>query len=267
MLLLLIGCGLDFSAFIPTVKFNRLEVSAIDFDHIDTNFVFDVDNPNPVGAPLDRFSYAFSLEGVDLLSGEDPDGMELVADGTSEMALPIALDFVGVYEAVTATRGLDYVGFGLRGGFGFDTDVGPVDIVYDEDGSFPALRVPKFKLGKLRVTGADATKVGFGLDMGVNNDHGSTMDFEALDFQLDFAGVEVGGGQLDRLGSVAGASEETLTLPFEIDYVDAIEAIGAALAGDPIRVGFDATMDVTTPFGVLPLHVDESGDIDVVDDS
>lgn len=263
-LLTLVGCDGDFSQFLPTVAFNRFEVDAIDFDHIDTHFVFDVDNPNPIGAPVDRFTYDFGLEGVPFLSGDDPDGLELVADGTSEMALPVSLDFLGVYDAITATRGLDYVGFGLDGTFGFDTDLGPIDVIYDEAGSFPAPRIPRVKLGKLRLTDVGATEVGFGLDMDVDNDHGSTIDLHDLDFQLAFAGIQVGGGQMDDLGEVEGATTRTLTLPFSIDYTSALSAIGAALAGEKLSVGLDATMNVNTPFGEIPLHVDESGNVDVV---
>lgn len=262
-LLLLLGCTGDFAQFLPSVAFNRLEVKAIDFEHIDTDFVFDVSNPNPVGAPVDRFDYTFSLEDVELLSGSNPDGLELVAEGTSEMALPVSLDFAGIYDAITATRGLDYVGFGLAGNFGFDTDIGPVDVIYDEDGSFPALRVPKVQLGKLRVTEVGASDVGFGLDLNVDNDHGSTINFRDLDFQLGFAGVQVGDGQLDELGEVNGASEGTLTLPFRIDYLDAVEALTALATGEKLKVDLDATMNVNTPFGEIPLHVDETGNIDV----
>ena len=260
---LLLGCDGDFAQFLPSVAFSRLEVSAIDFEQIDTNFVFDVSNPNPVGAPVDRFDYAFRLEDVEILSGNSPDGLELVANGTSEMSLPVSLDFEGIYDAITATRGLDYIEFGLEGGFGFDSDIGPIDILFDEGGSFPALRAPKFDLGKLRVTDVGGSDVGFGLDMNVNNDHGSTLNFRDLDFRLGFAGVQVGGGQLEDLGEVNGASEQTLTLPFRIDYVDAFDALSALATGEPLSVELDATMNVNTPFGEIPLHVDESGNIEV----
>lgn len=262
--LFLVGCGADLSGFLPTVRFNRFEVKSIDFEHIDTDFVFDIDNPNPVGAPVDRFEYALQLGGVEVLAGDDPDGLELVANGSSEFALPVGLDFASVYEAVQATRGMDYVPFGLAGGFGFDTDIGPVDIRFDEDGSYPALRIPQVKLGKLRIENVGASQVDFGLDLDVDNDHGSSLFFENLDFRLDFAGVEVGDGALEDAGEVPGATTRTMTLPFSVDYASALEAIYAVASGEKLKVGLDATMDVDTPFGVLPLHVDESGDIEVV---
>jgi LEA14-like dessication related protein len=263
-LLLLLACtGGDLSEFVPTVTFNRLDLTAIDFEHIDVNFVFDVDNPNPIGIPLSRFDYSLGFEGVEVLSGDDPNGLELVADGSSELALPVGIDFANIFEAAQATRGLDYIGFGLSGGFGFDTDLGPVDISYDEDGSFPALRTPRFDLGQLNIQSADESRVQFGLDVDVDNDHGSAIDFSNLDFRMKFAGVHVGDGAMDDMGEVPGATSRTLTIPFGIDYEDAIDAINAVANGDKLQVELDAGMDVSTPFGIVPLTVDENGDIEV----
>lgn len=261
--LLLTGCGGDLSGFIPTVKFTRFDVTDLDFDHIDTDFVFSVDNPNPVGAPLDRFQYDLSLMDVSIISGDDPDGLELVPDGESEVALPVSLDFENVYEAITATRGEDNVGFGLAGNFGFDTDLGPIDITYDEEGDFPALRKPSFKLGKLKVKTVGSSSVDFGLDVDVDNDHESTFGFTDMGLKIKFAGVQVGDGQLAEVGDVEGATTKTLELPFSVDYADAIDAITALATGEQLKVNLDADVTVSTPFGAIPLHIDEGGNVDV----
>lgn len=262
-LLLLTGCNGDLSGFVPTVKFTRFDVQDIDFEHIDTNFVFSVDNPNPIGAPLDRFQYDLSLMDVSIISGDDPNGLELVADGESEVALPVSLNFEGIYDAITATRGEDNVNFGLAGNFGFDTDLGPIDIQYDEGGDFPALRTPKFNLGKLKVSAINADSVDFGLDVDVDNDLGSTMLFSDMGLKIKFAGVQVGDGQIADVGSVDGATTQTLNLPFSVNYADAIDAITALASGEKLSVNLDADVTVDTPFGALPLHVDETGKVTV----
>ncbi len=264
--LLFLGCaGGDFSAYLPTVKFNRLDLTGIDFDHIDVDFVFDVGNPNPIGIPLSRFDYSLGFEGIEVLSGNDPDGLALVADGSSELALPVGIEFANLFEAVAATRGLDYIGFGLAGNFGFDTDLGPVDIGFAEEGSFPALRTPTLSLGTLRIESADAETVLFGLDIDLDNDHGSTLDFTDLDFAVKFAGAHVGDGAMDAVAEVPGATTRTVTIPFGVDYLDALAALEAVIAGDRLAVELDAGMDVDTPFGVVPLTIDETGNVSVAD--
>ncbi len=263
LLVLLTGCGADLSGFIPTVKFTRFEVSALDFEHIDTDFVFTVDNPNPVGAPLDRFGYDLQLMDVSIITGDDPNGLALVAEGSSEIALPVSLDFANIYEAITATRGEDEVGFGLAGNFGFDTDLGPIDITYDEEGDFPAVRTPEIKLGKLKVNTIGSNSVDFGLDIDVDNDHGSTLGFSDMALKINFAGVQVGTGEVADVGEVEGATTRTLNLPFSVNYADAIDAILALASGDPLKVDLDADVTVATPFGPLPLHIDEGGNVEV----
>lgn len=261
--LLLTGCGGDLSGFLPTVKFSHFNVSDLDFEHIDTDFVFTVDNPNPVGAPLDRFQYDLSLMEVSIISGDDPNGLELVADGESEVALPVSLDFSNIYDAITATRGEDDVGFGLAGAFGFDTDIGPIDITYDEAGDFPALRTPKFQIGKLKMKNLGSSSVDFGLDVDVDNDHGSTLGFTDMGLTIKFAGVQVGNGSIAQVGDVEGATTKTLELPFSIDYADAIDAIAALASGEKLKVDLDADVTVSTPFGPVPLHIDEGGNVEV----
>ena len=269
LLLLLTGCGVagsSISEFVPTVKFNRLELTDINFEDLSVDFVFDVHNPNPVDLPLQRFSYGLALADVDILSGDNPDGVELRESATSEMVLPVSLNFANLYELVTAERGTDDLPFRFQGGFGWDTDIGPVDVNYDEDGEFPALRMPKIQVGELGLTGFNETEAGFALNVDIDNDHASTLDFANLDFKVKFAGVSVGAGTQEEFGAVEGATTKTLTLPFAVDYVDAIDAISRIASGEKLKVDLKATSDVTTPFGVVPLSMDENGNVDVVDE-
>lgn len=266
---LLIGCGgtggSSLSEFVPTVKFSRLDLTDISFEDLSVDFVFDVHNPNPVDLPLQRFNYGLALADVDILSGDNPEGVELRESATSEMVLPVTLNFVNLYELVTAERGTDDLPFRFQGAFGWDTDIGPVDVSYDEEGDFPALRAPKFTMGDLGLTAADATSADFALNVDVDNDHASALDFANLDFKVKFAGVQVGAGTREDFGTVDGATTKTLTVPFSVDYVDAAEAISALAAGKKLKVDLAATSDVTTPFGVVPLSIDENGNVDVVD--
>ena len=269
--LLLLGCGgsggSDLSQFVPTVKFNRLDLTDISFEDLSVDFVFDVHNPDPVNLPLQRFNYDLSLADISIITGDNPEGVELESEATSEMVLPVTLEFANIYELVTATRGEDDLPFAFAGGFGWDTDIGPVDVTFDEAGDLPALRLPTVQVGQLGVTSITDTKAGFALSVDIDNDHASTLDFNNLDFKVKFAGVKVGAGTEETFGSVPGATTDTLTVPFSVDYVDAIDAIAAIASGDTLKVDLAATSDVTTPFGVVPMSIDEDGNVNVVDDT
>jgi LEA14-like dessication related protein len=259
------GCD-DIEPYLPKVRFDHFDVSQISFDDADVDFVFAVDNPDPVSIDLSSFSYAFDLEDVNLLDGDDPDGMTLEAVGSSDLALPVHLTWQSVWETVQATRGLDNVGFGLKGDFGFDTPIGEAVLPYDAGGDFPAVRTPKFSFKKVHVRGIDvfSQTADIDVDLGVTNEHASSLIFDNFDYDLSLGGTHVANGNVDELGEAMGATESTLTLPVKVNLLHAGSAVWDALSGQgDLNIGLGATSDVDTPFGLLPLSLDESGRVSV----
>lgn len=266
LLLLATGCE-ELGELSPRVRFENLDVEDIDFQKVDADFVFQVDNPNPIGIELDRFSYGLELEETPLLSGDEPEGLALPALGSAEVRVPASLVWADVWDTIQAVRGEDQVDFGLGGSFGFDTDWGPLDLPYQADGRFPALRTPAFRLSRLRVTGVDLPRgtATVALDLAIDNDHGSNLDFADLDYALSLEGRQVADGLVASLGTVPGATEQVVQVPLTVDLVAAgTSVVGILTTGGRVDLGLDATVDVDTPFGVLPLAIDERGDVSVV---
>lgn len=256
------GCEV-LSDYLPTVAFDRLDVQSVDWEGADADFVFTVNNPNPVEIKLARFDYALSFAEVSWLEGDDPDGLLLGASGGSELALPLSLEFASLYDVVQATRGLDTVPFGLEGSFGFDTPAGIVDLPYDADGGFPALRTPHFDFSKVRVQDLNLTSATVAIDLNVDNEHGSNLIFQNFDYAVKMSGTQVGTGFVADLGTVMGAETGTLSVPIEIDFLSVGTAVYEAITTGQVDLGLKAGTDVETPFGIVPLSVDETGRVSV----
>lgn len=252
-----------FEDFFPTVRFDTMRVSELSFESIEADFVFQVDNPNPVQVDLAKYSYAFGLGGVDLLSGDNGEGFTLAASGASELVLPARVVFADAWEAVQATRGVDDIPFALSGGFGFDTPIGVVDIPYAADGAFPALRTPKITFEGVRFGTPDwfAMRVPLEVDLGIDNEHGSNLLFEQFDYGLSLSGRRVATGIVPALADIPGGTKGTSTIGIELNLLSAGEVVLDLLDGsaEPLQLGLDANLDVATPWGVLPLSVTEAG--------
>lgn len=255
------GCE-ALSEFTPKVHFDRLDVNAIDFQHADVDFVFRVDNPNPIEVGLADYSYDLSLEEVPFLQGTQEEGFQLAANGSSELGLPLDLGWSDIFATIDATRGEDLVDFRLGGAMGFDTPAGKLDIPFDEAGDFPALRTPTFRFQALRVPKVGLTTADIEVDLGVDNPHGATMFFDRFDYALTLGGTPVADGLVSTF-AVDGASEGTLTLPITVSLLSVGEVVLDAVAGERIDLGLDASMEVDTPFGIVPLAIDESGKLRV----
>lgn len=261
--LMTLGCE-ALEEFTPTVDYDNLDVKYIDFQQIDSDFNFRINNPNPVDIELARFDYELGFEGVQWLSGDNPDGLALEAAGDSYWALPVNIGFTELFDVIDALRGEDVVDFELAGTFGFDTRIGPVDIPYDAAGDFPALRTPKFSLNRLEVGSIDWSDlfnptVDLALLLDVDNELGSSMAFWNLDYGIDIAGTQVTTGFLADLGAVDGATSSTVEIPFDVDLGSVAGAAYDVIVNkEPASVGLDASLEVDTPFGVVPLSLDLS---------
>jgi len=77
-ILLGLNCGFG------TTDIARLRIDAIDFDGAEVDFVFQVENPNPIQVELASFSYGLSLAETPLFDGDNADGFTLEASNASE---------------------------------------------------------------------------------------------------------------------------------------------------------------------------------------
>jgi LEA14-like dessication related protein len=263
-LVLCAGCS-ELSQFLPTVSFDGLEIRELTFEQADVDFVFQVDNPNPVRMSLASFDYALELEAVPFLEGDNPDGFTLEPSAGSPLVLPVTLGYADIWNTIQATRGEDVVDFLLSGAMGFDTPAGHVDLPYSEDGDFPALRTPKFSFSDVRVPSFDllAGTAEVEVDLGVDNELESTLFFENFRYDLTFDDAPVASGLLGSF-DVGGATAGTVTLPITVNLLSVgVGVVDAIVSGGTIDLGLDAAMDVDTPFGIVPLSIDETGAVDL----
>ncbi len=250
--------------FLPTVTFDRMEVQTLDWEGVAADFVFDIHNPNPVAVQAARFDYALAFEGVGFLDGDAPEGWLLDASGTSELALPAHFGFQTLYDMVQAVRGKDDIDFHLDGSFGFDTPLGPLDLSFAEAGDFPAPRRPTLELDRLVLNSLTFTGADLTLDLLVDNDHGANLHFLDLQWDLDLEGLSVASASVSDLGQVNGASQKSFSVPISLDFLETGVAVYQALTKRSIDAAFSASVQVDTPFGMLPLDWSQSRSLNLV---
>ncbi len=260
----LLSCGTTqlgdlLAPYTPKLRFERLAVDKIDFSNIAVDFVFAVQNPNPISVKLDQFGYSLGLEGVEFLKGRNTDGLALKSKGDTEISIPVGLAFADIFKLVQNVDGKDDIAFSLAGDFGFNTPVGMANIPFKEEGRFPVVRPPSIglkgaKLAKFEPLKGKAT---LAVDLGFKNDKGGApLKFKGFDYGLKLAGTKVSSGVLDNVPDAPGGQEQVVSLPIELDLFQLGKTMVTALSGKtPVDVGLDAKVMVGTPFGDIPLDV------------
>jgi LEA14-like dessication related protein len=260
------GVGDALKAFLPKVRFKALKLRDIDFRHVDTDFVLAVDNPNPIQVGLASFGYQLDLAGQRFLTGNNDKGLKLEARGTSNVVLPLSVTFADVLQLAGALGRADDVPFAFSGKLGFATPLGEVKVPWNAKGAFPVLRVPRVrvagvKLGKLDLLKQSATVE---VQLGVAHEQASALTFDAFDYGLSFGGRQVVGGVVARLAEVPPGAEKTISLPVTVNLLQVGATVVDAISKKgKLPVGLEATVQVGTPFGAIPLRIDETGQVTV----
>lgn len=259
--------GVDLGAYTPQVHLSGVDLQELDWDGATAEFVFHVENPNPVSVKVARFSYDLEVAGRSFLAGSDTDGLVLQAKGDSELRLPVGLVFADLLATAVEVAQDDTVPFRLEGSFGFDTPVGPIDVRYQEDGALPVLQSPRVRFQELRLGQLDLVRqtARLELDLGLENEQrGTALGFSGLRYGVDLGGARVASGEVTRVAEVAGGATETVTLPLDLKLLELAKAVvDAVVAKERLAVGVEAGVTVATPWGELPLSIDESGTLQV----
>lgn len=258
--------GAELKKFLPTIAYDSLDVKSIDFKRIQADVVLSVDNPNPVELGLNTLDYALKVGGSDLLTGSTTAGLTMGASSKSELRVPISVVYADIGDVLSATKGKDEIGWSLSGEMGVKTPIGVAPLPVNVSGTMPALRTPSIKFDKIRVEELKIleNKASLAVDLAVTNDQASALSLADVQYGLKLQSNEVANGRVDSLGSAA-AGTSTVTLPVDLSLTGLGQTLLDVLTnkGD-IKADLSASMTVQTPFGPVPLSIDEGGQVKVL---
>jgi LEA14-like dessication related protein len=249
--------------FTPKVSFQKLSIKKVSFTQADVDFVFSVQNPNPLQVKLSSFRYQLDLEGVKTLEGSDPNGLAIAASGSSDLSLPVSLVYQELYKTVQAVKGKDDIKFGLSGEFGFMTPAGEVKLPFKEEGSFPAPRAPKVSFVSVHVDKPKllSTTTSGEVQFKIANEHASPIDFKDFNYDISLNKLPASKGNIPQMEPCPGNSEITVKMPIQVNLLNLGSAFISALTTSNIDFKIAATLNVNTSFGVLPLTINQEKSI------
>lgn len=91
------------------------------------NLIFNVRNPNPVTATLDKLDYTVFLEGGQVATGTMPETFNVPAGETKQLVLPIKVPYTGLSAPVLAALNKRQATFQLKGISHLATPLGTLD--------------------------------------------------------------------------------------------------------------------------------------------
>ncbi len=263
--LLLAGCpkgklpALD--SFKPTLSFQKFELKGIDFDKADIDFIFKLDNPNPVGLNIASFDWKLDLAEQPFLDGVRDKGWDLPASGERNLRLPVQVAWQKLIDTGRAMKGQDEIPFTLAGRFTIDTPIGPLTLPYSHNGALPMLHKPELRLATARIANFNLLQqtARIEVDLGVKNEQASPVGFSKFDYKLALGGKQVATGKIPGLTDLTPGKEQIVTLPIDLKLVDlGAQVVQALKDKGPVDIGLLGDAAVRTPWGEAPLAIDRT---------
>lgn len=260
-LLALSGCAalnrIAASAFEkPRLTFRTATLQQLDLEGATLGFEFDLENPNSFGLSVARLGYGVELEGTRVATGEMPGGLQIPAAGRTPVTFPVRIryrDVPGIVSLLGKQR--DAIGYRLSGTVGVKTPVGVVDLPMSHAATLPLPRLPAFALDGLAIRSVSLSQVALDLKLRVRNPNAFPIPAGKLDYALALAGASVARGDDRALGAVPGAGSAVVSIPVQVNLMEAGRAASELVRGAPVDVNLKGTADV----GGLPIPLDLGG--------
>lgn len=244
----------------PTVRFDRAAFRAASFDALNVDLVFNVTNPNLLGAQLDGYAIDFRVDGLTLLDGRVDQRVDLGGGATTQLVLPVSVrweEIAGKVADWSSSQVPDTVPWSARGSVAAVTPIGTFDLPFDVGGELPVIVPPAVAPIALRVLNANPLSPRLAVDVAVTNPSGHAFGLRRLDQRLTLQGRDVVSSRIAEDLPVAARSTETRTVEFGVDALDLATALFALIAsGGQAQVGLTGDVQVDTGFGVVPFSFD-----------
>jgi LEA14-like dessication related protein len=269
--LLLVGCatleevGQALEGQKPTAEVKGVKLTQLDFNGVDLAFDVKVDNPNPVGISLSGLDYDLKLLGSQFLSGEQPMGMRLAAKDSSQVAVPVRLEFKQLLAAYQQLKSADKAGYDLDLGLGFDVPVlGNLRVPVSYSGELPIPKMPELKVRSLDVQKLSMSGAKLMMQLEVDNPNTFSLFLNQLNYNLKLNGFDVGGGQVTQPVDLKQNGQGVINLPVSLDFAQAGMGLYKALLGKGINYDLSGLMKASGSnpiFSGFTMPLDKKGTV------
>lgn len=237
----------------PTAKLVNMQLASIDFKQADLLFDFAVENRNPVPVYLSGMNYDLKIENQSLVSGVTAQSIEVKADATSHVQLPVSLKFDDLKKLPKAMRGEDSLVYQLETSFNFNFPViGNFAIPVSKQGEIPVPRLPGIRIKDVKIKNLGLTAAELVALVEVNNPNAFTLALSSFDYRLKLNRQSWGQGSLNQAVSIPEKGSGVIELPLKLNLMSmGASAYNVLVNKRPLEYQLTGGMTVNTGLSML----------------
>jgi LEA14-like dessication related protein len=226
----------------PAVAYKSASLTDVSLSGATLNVVTSVDNPNPVSLALAEVDYRLSIDGHPVATGKPPDGLEIPANGATDVTLPASFKFTDLGQAVATVLSKGSAGYRAEGTLGVKTPIGLVKVPLSHEGTFTLPEMPGIALGTPRVTGVAIDHATVELPVTLTGKGNLPVPLQALQAAVSIGGARIGEVSAKDLGTLEPGASRSVTLPLTVPFSGALGAAQAMLKGGSVPIALEGQL-------------------------
>ena len=230
----------------PTIKFKTVKLRDLGLFDATVGFVFEVDNPNPIGVTVNDLEYNLKLDNKEFLSGILDDGIKLQANGKSTFEIPVNIDYIEFFGSVSEFLKHDELPYNISG----KMKIFEFTIPYSNSGTIDIPSVPKVSLVGVEVGNISLSGAAMVFKVKMKNLSDAALNLSKLDYKINLAGKEFGSGIANISESLTANGEKLIDIPLNIDFLSLGAAASNIIRGDDASYKLEGNMEIAGPKGI-----------------
>ncbi|HVI75607.1 MAG TPA: LEA type 2 family protein [Anaeromyxobacteraceae bacterium] len=245
----LTGAGLE----PPRLTYQSWAAEQLDLEGVTIALHYRLENPNGFGLDLRRLTYQLDVEGRQVGEGSLPAGVQVPAQGATDVAIPVRLRWRDVPGFVEILLSRAEVAYRVRGSAGVGSALGTIDLPFDHQGRVAVPRPPSIGIEGVTVKDASLAHLAVDVKLGIENGNSFPLPVGALTYGLRVGEQELLEGGAHPLVAVPPRGHAVVTVPIRLSTLGAAEGISELLRGAALRLHGRAG------FGDVQVPVDAQG--------
>ncbi|MCP3139748.1 LEA type 2 family protein [Pyxidicoccus xibeiensis] len=239
----------------PSISFKTARLADASLSDATVNLVYEVNNPNGFGLDLASVDYSFFVEGKQVVAGKPKKGLNLKANGKSELVFPANVKFADIAPVVETFLNKDRAGFKAEGSVGVKTPIGVLNFPLSKEGTFEVPKIPQVSFQAPRIKSVSGTSATIEFPLSIKNRNSFPLPVAGIQGALKVAGADVGTLSTGNLGLLDGSGSKEVTLPLTINLLKVAGAAMALRSGGKAQVSLDGKL--TSDAQAVPLNLSQ----------
>jgi LEA14-like dessication related protein len=242
----------------PQIGIDRVEIQNIAFTGADLVVHIKINNPNSVGATLNRLEYALEVDGESLVKGQKEDKTNIAANKLSVVALPLTVRYAGLRAGIAGALTKQMLPYRFTGKVVLDSPIGDLSFALAEKGEIPIPDRPRFELTKIALAELGVNSATLMLHIRVTNNHDFALDIRSFRYEFSLQDNLVSASDITVERLVGQDKSMAVVLPVTLKLLGLKKSVVDMLRSGQLRYAVKFYLDIHTKFGpvTIPYELD-----------